>query len=71
MKEQWQIQKAREICRKLHIRYMIKFEHGVYALYMYSRITTHYIRTCYCLLNYKDSETLEHDIKYYDGLFIC
>lgn len=71
MKEQWQIQKAREICRKLHIRYMIKFEYGVYALYMYSRITTHYFRTCYCLLNYKDSETLEHDIKYYDGLYLC
>lgn len=71
MKEQWQIKKAREICRKNKIRYQIKTQGNTSKLYLFSHITGHYMQICYDLLNYKNPLKIRDDIEKTALLYMC
>lgn len=71
MKEQWQIQKAREICRENKIRYQIRTQGNTNRLYLFSRITGHYMQICYDLLNYKNPLKIREDIERTALLYMC
>lgn len=54
MKEQWQIEFARKVCREHKLRYKIKDE----ALYLFVPQVGHYIRSCYTLLEYSSKDDI-------------
>lgn len=68
---QWQIEKAREICRARKIRYQIRCTGHTDRLYLYSRITGHYVQMCYDLLNYSTIDKLAADIIKAERLYMC
>ena len=70
--KQWQIEKAREICRARKIRYQIKYYGGhTDRLYLYSRITGHFVQVCYDLLNFKTIDELAACIIHAEKLYMC
>jgi len=54
MKEQWQIEFARKICRERKLNYKIKDE----ALYLFVPQAGHYTRSCFSLLDYDSKEDI-------------
>lgn len=48
MKEQWQIEFARKVCRERRLRYKIKDE----ALYLFVPQFGRYMKSCFSLLNF-------------------
>ena len=54
MKEQWQIEFARKICRDRKLRYKIKGE----VLYLLIPQFGHYMRSCFSLLNFGSKDDI-------------
>lgn len=54
MKEQWQIEFTRKVCRERKLRYKIKDE----ALFLFVPQAGHYTRSCFSLLNYVSKDDI-------------
>ena len=54
MKEQWQIEFARKVCRERKLRYKIKDD----TLYLFVPQVGHYVRSCFSLLNFGSEDDI-------------
>lgn len=54
MKEQWQIEFTRKVCRERKLRYKIKGE----ALYLFVPQFGHYMQSCFSLLNFDSKDDI-------------
>lgn len=54
MKEQWQIEFTRKVCRERKLRYKIKGE----ALYLFVPQFGHYVQSCFSLLNFGSKDDI-------------